>query len=160
MKQKEMRHENYDTLDIDNKLVLNLRDLGHMIRFLFEGKGSQSRILIILNEHGSMTQRDLIDKLGIRPGSGSEVIGKLESAGLITRTMLPEDRRSVRIALTETGRQAAIEASARRQARHQEMFSCLNESEKETLLELVEELNEDWHQRYQDIRQHNHHHQG
>ena len=31
---------------IENRLIMNLRDSGHMIRFLFEGKGSQKRILI------------------------------------------------------------------------------------------------------------------
>lgn len=145
------RHsETYETMDMDSRLIMNLRDLGHMIRFLFEGKGSQKRILIILLESGSMTQRELTERLGIKPGSASEVIGKLEHAGMIQRTPSISDRRTTDISLTEAGRMAAKEAAGQRKARHQEMFSCLSEEEKRTLLELAEKLNGDWRSRYHD----------
>lgn len=50
------------------------------MRFLYEGKGSQKRILIVLEDIGGcVTQRQLTERLGIRPGSVSEVIAKLES---------------------------------------------------------------------------------
>lgn len=143
---------NYNTLDIDNKLIINLRDLGHMIRFLFEGKGSQKRILIILHETGKITQRELTKRLGIRPGSASEVIGKLESAGLIRRTMSKEDRRTTDIELTETGKIRAKEAAEQRKKRHKEMFFCLSEEEKQIFLELAEKLNRDWSDRYGGIQ--------
>ncbi|MGN0657114.1 MAG: MarR family winged helix-turn-helix transcriptional regulator [Ruminiclostridium sp.] len=142
--------ENYDMLDTGNKLVMNLRDLGHVIRFLFEGKGSQKRILIILNEAGSMTQRELTERLGVQPGSASEVIGKLESAGLIQRTQSCEDHRTSEVRLTNAGREKADEAVKQRKQRHQEMFSGLSEEEKETLLALTEKLNADWRSRYHD----------
>lgn len=67
----------YQELDVDNKLIMNLRDLGHTLRILFEGKGSQKRILILLYEAEGMTQRELTEKLGVQPGSASEVIGKI-----------------------------------------------------------------------------------
>lgn len=149
---------NYKTMDIDNKLVMNLRDLGHMIRFLFEGKGSQKRILIILNETGGMTQRELTERIGIQPGSASEVIGKLESAGLIWRSPSETDRRTTDVQLTEAGRRLAEEAGEQRKTRHQEMFSCLSEDEKKELLKLIEKLNADWDSRYHEInKEHGHH---
>lgn len=148
-KSKDIGHTfNYDILDMDNKLILNFRELGHMIRFLFEGKGSQKRILIILQEAGNITQRELTERLGIQPGSASEVIGKLESMGLIRRTPSQTDRRTMDIQLTESGRQQAEEAVSQRKARHREMFSCLSEEEKTMLLGLVEKLNRDWDSRY------------
>lgn len=143
-----LRAANYKEMDMDNKLIMNLRDLGHMIRFLFEGKGSQKRILIILNETGKMTQRELTERIGVQPGSASEVIGKLESAGLIRRTPSEADRRTTDIQLTEAGKARAEEAAAQRKKRHQEMFSCLSEEEKETMLTLIEKLNADWDSRY------------
>lgn len=142
--------EKYRNMDVSNKLVMNLRDLGHVIRFLFEGKGSQKRILIILLETGKLTQRALTERLRIKPGSASEVIGKLESAGLITRTLSQQDRRTADIELTEAGRQRAEAALREREIRHQEMFSCLTEEEKNTLLSLAEKLNEDWERRYRE----------
>lgn len=145
------RTANYSELDMNSKLIMNLRDLGHMVRFLFEGKGSQKRILIILHETGNMTQRELTEKMGVQPGSASEVIGKLESAGLILRTPSEEDRRTANIQLTESGRIQAEEAARQRKIRHKEMFSCLSAEEKDTLLALMEKLNADWDSRYHEI---------
>lgn len=76
----------YQELDVDNKLIMNLRDLGHTLRILFEGKGSQKRILILLYEAEGMTQRELTEKLGVQPGSASEVIGKLPVYREVSKT--------------------------------------------------------------------------
>ena len=134
-------------MDINDKLILSLRDLGHMLRFLFEGKGSQKRILIILSENGEMTQRALTEWLGIQPGSASEVLAKLENAGLIRRTPSAADRRTADIRLTEAGRARAAEAAAQRRGRHEAMFACLTEEEKQTFLALAEKLCADWETR-------------
>lgn len=141
----------YEKFDMNKKLIMNLRDLGHIIRFLYEGKGSQKQILIILLEAGNMTQRELTERISIQPGSASEVIGKLESAGLILRTPNQTDRRTTDIQLTETGRIQAEEAARQREIRHQEMFSCLSDEEKENLLLLAEKLNKDWDSRYRNL---------
>lgn len=143
-----------NTLDVDNRLIMNLRDVGHMIRFLFEGKGSQKRVLILLYETGGMTQRELTERMGVRPGSASEVIGKLEGAGLIRRTPSLADRRTTDIQLTPFGRVQAEEAVTQRKMRHREMFSCLSAEEKDTLLALAEKLNADWNSRYQNHDKH------
>lgn len=136
---------------IQDKLIFNLRDLSHIMRSLYEGKGSQKNILIILNEVGGITQRELTERLGIQPGSVSEVIAKLEDAGDITRTPSEADRRTMDIALTPKGKVSALEAAERRNRRHIEMFSCLPDDEKETLLSLLEKVNADWKIRYQEV---------
>lgn len=156
-------HDN--AADRNKKLILNLRDLSHTMRFLYEGKGSQKRILIVLNEiGGSVTQRELTGRLGIQPGSASEVIAKLEDAGYIRRTPNEADRRTINIDLTETGKTAAEEAQKERKQRHEQMFSCLSDDEKGQLLCLLEKVNADWKQRYQDPEEkhglHKHHHKG
>lgn len=149
---KAWRRAHYNAADINDKLIINLRDLSHTIRSLYEGKGSQKRILIILDEIGSsITQRELTERIGIQPGSASEVIAKLESAGYIRRTPNETDRRTVDIALTELGRISASQARQQRVRRHEEMFSCLSEHEKNELLTLLEKVNADWEKRYQGI---------
>ena len=102
----------------------------------------------MLQEAGSMTQRELTERMGIQPGSASEVIGKLESAGLIVRTPSQTDRRTADVQLTEEGIEKALEAVNERKLRRREMFSCLSPEEKVTLLELTEKLNADWNERY------------
>ena len=55
------RAAHYKDADRNDKLIINLRDLSHTMRFLYEGKGSQKRILIVLNEMGRTTQRELTE---------------------------------------------------------------------------------------------------
>lgn len=145
------RDRRYQEEDIPQKLIINLRDINHVMRSLYEGKGSQKRILIVLKEVGTITQRELTERLGIQPGSASEVLAKLEDAGNIVRVPSKSDRRTMDIALTEQGRMLAETLLAQREERHEEMFSCLSEEEKSSLLRLLEKINEDWEARYQGI---------
>ncbi|MGN0778261.1 MAG: MarR family winged helix-turn-helix transcriptional regulator [Aristaeellaceae bacterium] len=145
MRDKKRRNE---ALDINNRLTLSLWDVLHTMRAISEGKGSQKRILMMLLETGPVTQKELTALLGIQPGSASEVIGKLETAGLISRSPSPEDRRTTDVCLTEAGRNAAREAMAVRAKRHETMFSCFSPAEKRTLLAMLEQLNTFWEEHY------------
>jgi len=147
----------YRSLDINDKLVDGLRDLGGLMRSQYEGKASQKRILMILNGAGVMTQRDLTEYLAIQPGSASEILSKLETAGLILRTPNETDRRTTDIQLTDAGKSLAQEAADQRHQRHQEMFACLSEEEKQTLLTLLEKLRDDWKAQYGGHRGHHRH---
>ena len=159
------RKAHYKAADVNDKLIINLRDLSHTMRFLYEGKGSQRRILIVLDEIGGrITQRELTERLGIKPGSASEVIAKLESAGYLKRTQSETDRRTADIELTEAGKKVSKDAKEQRLQRHEQMFSCLSDEEKNELLSLLEKVNSDWESRYKDVREnhkhdchHNHH---
>ena len=135
-------------MDINEKLVHGLLDINHMMRMLYEGKASQSRILIILYEQKVMNQKDLTEFLGIKPGSVSEILAKLERAELITRVHSENDHRTMEISLTDEGEKLAKEAVLRRRERHKQMFVCLTEDEQKTLLFLLEKLGEDWGDRF------------
>lgn len=159
--------DRYESLDKNNKLVWNLRDIGHTMRHVSEGRGSQKRILMFLKEFGDITQSELTQRLRIQPGSASEVIGKLETAGLLGRTPSETDRRTTNISLTEVGKAAAEDAALQREERHQQMFANLSEEEKDILLHLLEKVNADWDTKYRhngaasDCRKgrgHHHHH--
>lgn len=156
----------YLTEDVNGKLVISLRDVSHTMRSLYEGKGSQKRVLMVLRETGTVTQRELTRRLGIQPGSASEVIAKLEHAGLVRRTASKEDRRTADISLTDEGVRQAERALEQRQRRHEEMFSVLTREEKEQLFSLLEKVNADWQKRYRDRRdpseecRHDGHHDG
>lgn len=138
----------YELLNMNNRLIWNFRDIGHTMRHISEGKGSQKRVLIVLNELGVVTQRELTEKLGIQPGSASEVIGKLEAAGLLIRTPSENDRRTTDVQLTEKGKNAAQEARIQREERHIQMFACLSDEEKSVLLSLLEKVNAAWDRQY------------
>lgn len=143
--------------NVNGKLVINLRDISHTMRSLYEGRGSQERVLIVLSETGTITQRELTQRLGIQPGSASEVIAKLEQAGLVIRSLSEADRRTADISLTEAGRRQAQAALEQRQRRHEEMFSALTNEEKEQMLSLLEKVNGDWKNRYHALSHHGGH---
>jgi len=133
---------------VNGRLVALLRDISHTMRALYEGRGSQKRVLIVLGETGPITQRELTARLGIQPGSASEVIAKLEQAGLVVRSLSEADRRTADISLTEEGERQARTALEERRRRHEEMFSALTGEEKARLLSLLEKVNSDWESRY------------
>ena len=138
----------YKSLDQNNKLIWNFRDIGHTMRQISEGRGSQKRILILLRETEGMTQKELTARLGVQPGSASEVLNKLEQAGLILRTPSETDHRTTDIRLTPYGDALAKEASAQRAERHEQMFAVLSEEEKDALIALLERVNAHWDQVY------------
>ncbi|MBD5543037.1 MAG: MarR family transcriptional regulator [Lachnospiraceae bacterium] len=142
--EKDLHHK-----DCNDNLIIHFLDINHTMRFLYEGRGSQKHILIVLLETETITQKKLTKRLGIQPGSASEVLAKLEKGGLIVRTENPDDRRTTYITLTKQGQILAEEAIMQRKNRHKEMFSCLTEDEKSTLLALLEKINADWQKRYQ-----------
>lgn len=148
------RKVRYDAAKRSDKLIYNFLDINRTMRSLYEGRGSQKHILIVLLEAGSITQRKLTERLGIQPGSASEVLAKLEKSGLIVRAESSTDRRTTDIILTEQGRALAQDAAAQRRMRHEEMFSCLTEEEKDILLALLEKVNADWRERYRGIGHH------
>lgn len=157
-----MCREHYAAADTNDKLIINIRDLSRMMHMLYEGKASQKRILIILNETERITQRDLTERLGIQPGSASEILSKLEDAGWIKRVQNETDRRTTDVSLTESGRMLAGEVLEQRRKRHEEMFSCLSEEEKQELLSMLEKVSGDWRSRYMengDMHGHRHGHE-
>ena len=150
LRDQEMHTANDPSASINDRLIISLRDLHHTMRSLYEGKASQKRILIILNGSGAITQRDLTQRLGIQPGSASEILSKLEGSGWVVRTQNESDRRTTDISLTDSGREIAEEALKQRRKRHEEMFSCLSGEEKQELLSLLERVRGDWKKRYKE----------
>ena len=68
---------------------------------------TQARVLGLLAQ-GGMTQREIQEKLQIQPGSVSELTGKLELKGFVTRSRDEKDRRRVVLTLTPAGQRAAL----------------------------------------------------
>ena len=131
----------YSLKDTDDKILLNLRDLGMALSTLYDGKLSQRRTLIVLYYSGGMSQRELTERLNIRPASMSEVLAKLTNKGMICREPFPGDNRTSFVSLTEEGKKQAIHSIELRTAMRDELLSPLNTGEREELLVLLEKIN-------------------
>jgi len=79
--------------------------------FKFENRHrGQSQILQIIREHGTISQKELVSRLDMRPQSASEMIRKLEKKEYITREKSQTDKRIMNIHLTNRGKIAAQES--------------------------------------------------
>lgn len=99
----------------------------------------QGRLLNLLRERGTLTQRELIELTGRRSATLSEQLEKMEKSGYLTRQKNQQDRRNVDVTLTDLGREAALEARADRE-RRAEVFDGLTPREREELTALLEKL--------------------
>jgi DNA-binding MarR family transcriptional regulator len=103
---------------------------------------SRERLLVLIDEHPEgIRQKDLATEEGINASSTSEVVNRLEEDGYVIRTVDESDRRATLLHLTELGKARAAEIRDEKEAVLEELFSPLSPSEKETLAELLDKLN-------------------
>lgn len=116
-----------------------MRRCGHYLVHHAGLPGSRERMLRLLAERGDMSQADLVCLLELRSASVSELLGKLEAQGLVTRRRSEEDRRGLTISLTEAGR-----AQAPSDLGQDAAFSALAEDERAMLKALLQKLLDSW----------------
>lgn len=113
----------------------------HRIGCSRRGSGS---VLALLVQKPGITQKALAEIMGVQPASVSELLQKLERKGLVRREKDGQDRRSVRVTLTEAGQQHQSQSMKERTA----PFQALSPEEQDTLARLLKKLLRDWKQRY------------
>lgn len=129
------------------KRILNgLGFCGHYMHFHGGGVSGKAPIICLLAKQpgGEMSQQELGMHFDLKPGSLSEILSKLECAGIIERSRNPKDRRQLIIRLTEIGwEKARIDQAARIRFREQ-AFSALNHDEREQLAEMLDKIRVTW----------------
>lgn len=128
----------------DEKLIHNLRRCGHYLRHHTEEKGSQRRVLFLLRRNGAMTQKDLLDAMGVRAGSLSELLSKLETRGCIAREKSEADKRNYNVSITPVGLDTLEELQQQYHASMAELLSGFPEEDKKALNALLEQLQATW----------------
>ncbi len=98
------------------------------------------RPLSILADNEGASSRELAELLDIRPSSLTEMLTKMESEGLVTRTADPSDRRVVRVSLTDKGRAMAAGMKAEHEQRVARANACFTDEEVRTFCEMCERL--------------------
>ena len=128
----------------DVALMRQMRRCSHLLYHKFSLNFSQNRILVLLKREGPMTQKALMCQMQIQPGSLSEVLAKVESAGLVERRRCEDDRRNFEINLTEEGIKQAEAFERDRQDMAALLFETLDEREKEALSGILTKLHAHW----------------
>jgi DNA-binding MarR family transcriptional regulator len=98
----------------------------------------QGRVLALLKLKPVVSQKELSTILDIRSQSLGELLTKLEHQGYIARTPSEEDRRVMKISLTEAGNAASESQGETRDVGT--FFDCLGDEEQATLGGYLERL--------------------
>ena len=126
----------------EEKLSRLLMICGHRLYHSAAQGRTQTTVLHALHENGPTSQKELQERLGIQPGSMSELITKLENKGLLVRARDEADRRKVLLTLTVAG-----EAKIVRQEHKSQLpvrYTQLDDSELYRLAEALEKVINGW----------------
>lgn len=132
----------------DALLVRRFHHCAHLLMHRRAKEGGRAGVLMVLNSHGSVTQRALAEKLDIRSASASELLTKMESAALIERMPDPNDGRATLVSLTEKGREEAAVLAAQREEANKNLFAALTDEEKAQLEMILAKLTRSWHEEF------------
>lgn len=92
----------------------------------------QFRMLVVLSEAPS-NLTGLAAALDVAPSTAMRMVDRLESAGLVERSVPPDNRRESRLALTTAGRRTVRTVTARRRRDLSAVLSQLSEPEQAAL---------------------------
>ena len=104
---------------------------------MYHGRG---RIISVLADCDGLTQKELSERLFIRPQSLSEALFKLEADGILYRERSETDKREIHCHLTDSGRERAAFIKQKRLEHAKEFFDALTEDEKNTLAAILTKL--------------------
>ena len=115
---------------------------GHRLYHSAAQGRTQTTVLHALHENGPTSQKELQERLGIQPGSMSELVTKLENRGWVERTRDASDRRKVLLTLTVAGA-----AKIERQEHKSQLpvrYTALDDAEVDALSGLLERVIKGW----------------
>ena len=111
------------TLDADADLALVARlrvAVARLNRQLRQQSGGLSptlqSALVTIEKHGPLTLGDVAAREQVAPATVTKLVTKLVDQGLVDRLPDPDDRRVVRVALTDAGAEQLAESRSRRNA--------------------------------------------
>lgn len=127
----------------------NLKLLGLFLQCSYKLKikekmRGQGRLLVLLQNNGPLTQKDLIILTGRKSSTLSEQLESMEKSGLILRKKDPRDRRNICVELTQSGQEAALRTKSGRSDYADELFAMLTDEQKRSLISELEQLVREW----------------
>jgi DNA-binding MarR family transcriptional regulator len=100
---------------------------------------AQARVVRLLAD-GPLNMAAIAERLAIVPRSVTDVVDRVEEAGLVNRRPDPDDRRSTLVELTPAGRQLVEQLVAARRACAESVIGSLDPGDRATLLRVLREM--------------------
>jgi DNA-binding MarR family transcriptional regulator len=100
----------------------------------------QATVLCVVAKQDGLTQSKIAEQLSVQGATITNMLQRLEEAGLVNRRRDPDDNRLVRVYLTEVGRQ--MERSINEQFGNMQelIFKGINAEERAVLLRLLQQI--------------------
>jgi DNA-binding MarR family transcriptional regulator len=104
--------------------------------------GAQGYTLLAIPEHDSIAMNDLSARMKLASSTMTRMVDQLVQRGLVDRQSDADDRRVVRVRLTEGGTQAQAQLHGTLQYFFSQVLQAVPEGERETMLHSLETLNQ------------------
>lgn len=117
-----------------------IKKRGRDILSNFEITNPQFNALLVLREHPGITMGEICEKLFLACSTATDLIDRMEKSGYLNRKRDPQDRRVIRLSITEKGKQVIAEVIAARRRYVASILKQLTEEETEQLAESLERL--------------------
>lgn len=101
----------------------------------------QREVMFAIASHNGLGLKELATMLSITSGAATQHVDSLVSAGLVVRSIDPNDRRAVTIELSKKGQSLIKRMYKLRNAAMEDALSTLSESELKTFVELFQKIN-------------------
>ncbi|NMN00814.1 MarR family transcriptional regulator [Bifidobacterium sp. DSM 109958] len=111
-----------------------------MQREMVRGSHGEPFVLHDLLRRGTLTPSQVAEALNATSGRVSTLLASMEKKGLITRDVDPDDRRMVRVSLTDAGREQARRGIDEMRSAMGWIFSQMGERRTREFVDLVEEF--------------------
>lgn len=92
------------------------------------------QVLMLLDGEGPHAMHALAEALDVSQASATGIVDRMEQRGLVERVRDDDDRRVIRVALTESGRQLLARMAAERRERLSQVLAELTDVELESFL--------------------------
>lgn len=131
-----------DRMDLADDLRQGLRHAVYLMRGLdADGDWSTAQVgLINMLAESPMRMSGIAARAGIKVPSATDLVSRLEKAGMVARSSDPDDARAVLVRLTERGRETLDGVNQRRNAYLAERLDRLDAEDREALRRSVPAL--------------------
>lgn len=134
----------YDNQELAIELKKTMKAQFNSSKKVLEGYGlyvGQPQFLFtLLNEEG-LSQKEIAQRLEIKPATVNVTLKRLEKVGLVEKRLDEKNKRASKVYLTDKGRDICLEVKGVMHERSAKLFSVLSDDEKVNFKKILEKLN-------------------
>lgn len=108
----------------------------------------QPPLLFILNKNNGLSQKEIADKLSIKPSTITVMLKRMESGNLVYRKQDSEDQRVSRVYITEEGKKLCVKAIEITNSLQEVCFENFTAEEKVILRRLLMQMRDNLQRKF------------